>query len=253
MANFTSSNVWKLIKKGSRPMTEEEKKAYKEKNPKGQKRNIDDGFSAGGETYINEKRQEQKRKRSLNLDSYSRALAWGDLMELLVYDMIGLEYQIQSKETTKHASVPRWSGSCDLLVPGIKVGEIKCYQPKMFCDYADMLLQKDLDLFRTDFAEEYWQIVSNAAIHGVSHGEALAFLPYDSMAPMIAEFAVEYDGDDAWKYRYIYEEIYKGDLHKLPFQPDDSEYPALVTWEFEVPNEDILYLESRILEATKLL
>jgi len=234
-------------------MTDAEMKSYKEKEPKGRKKNIDDGFAAGGLTYIRQKRQERKRKRSLQLDPHSRSIAWGDLMELRVYELIGLEYEIQSKETTLHPKIPNWSGSTDLIVPGKKIGEIKCYQPEKFCDYADVLLAQDIEAFREDFSEEYWQIVSNACIHQVPVGEALLYIPDDSEAKEIAEFAYEWLGDDSWKYRYIYEEILANDLHKLPFQPRDSEYPCLVQWEFEIPKEDTKYLEGRILEANQLL
>ena len=256
VSNFTSSKISKLIPLGNRPMTEEELKAYKEREPKGRKKNIDAGFTAGGLTYIKQKRQEAKRKRSMSLDPYSKAIAWGHLCELRVYDMIGLEYKIESRTTTRHPRVPHWSGSNDLIVVDVKIGEIKCYYPENFCSYADVLIAKDLERFRDEFPDEYWQIVSNTCIHDVPNGEAILYQPYDSEASEICEL-IDRLGDefpeDAWKYRYIWEAIHGERIHELPFQPDDSEYPNLVTWEFEVPVEDKKFLEERIVEATVLL
>jgi len=234
-------------------MTEDELKAHKKENPSSRKKNIEDGFAEGGETYIRHKRQELKRGRSLSLDPGGRAISWGDLMEQRVYDLIGLEYHITSKETTLHPKIPHWSGSTDLIVPGEKIGEIKCYQPEKSCDYGDILLAQDIDRFRSDKPEEYWQIVSNAAIHQVPRGEAISYLPYDREAKEIAEMAEYYDGHDSHRFEYIWREILADDLHKLPFQPNDSGYPNLISWEFVIPKDDIKYLESRIKEATKLL
>jgi len=56
--NFSSSEIYKLIPMGSRPMDDIELAYYKEMNPKGKKKNIDAGFAKPGLTYIQEKRFE---------------------------------------------------------------------------------------------------------------------------------------------------------------------------------------------------
>lgn len=254
VGNFTSSQVHKLIKMGSRPMTKEEKDQHKKDHPGSQKRNIDAGFSAGGLTYIKQRKQERKRKRSQSMDGSSQATAWGDLCELRVYDMIGLEWTIESKTTSAHKRVKYWTGSRDLIVPKKKIGEIKGYYPERFCDFADVLLKKDVDLFRREFPEEYWQIVSSAAIEGVPNGEALLYQPYDSEAGEIAKLLENLPEDaNMWRFKTFFDTITVGDLYKLPFQPDDSGYPNLVTFEFKIPKEDLKFLESRIKEAEEEL
>lgn len=227
VGKFTSSEIHKLIKGG---------------------RGKDAVWSVAGLTYIRHKRQERKRKRSLSLDAYSRAIAWGHFMELRVFDLIGIEYQVTSKETAVHPDHDFWAGSCDLIVTGKKISEIKCYQPEKFCDYADCLIDKDIDRMRDDFSQEYWQIVSNAAINQVPKGEAILYQPYDSEAQEIKEMVYKYMEPDAWKYRYICDAI-----DSLPFQPNDSGYPNLVSFEFEVPKEDIEFLTNRIIEAEQKL
>jgi len=74
IGNFTSSNIYKLCTL----------------NKSG------DGFGKPGITYIQEKRIEQRMGRSIGVESYSRSMAWGHFMELVVFSKIGLEYKIES-------------------------------------------------------------------------------------------------------------------------------------------------------------
>lgn len=255
VARFTSSQIYKLVPLGKRDMTKAELEVYKKQNPGSRARTTTDMalFQEGGLTYIRHKRQEFKRKRSMSLDAFSRATAWGEFMEKVVYDLIGLEYKITSKSTKVHPKIKYWSGSQDLIVPKVKISEIKCYQPEKFCDYADCLLQRDIALFRDEFPEEYWQIVSNAIINRVPKGEALLYQPYDSEADMIYEKVVNYDGEDAQRFQFIANDIREGRMRSLPFQPNDSEYPNLISFEFEVPKDDRKFLTERVKNAVKLL
>lgn len=229
VGRFTSSEIHKLVKTG---------KAVK------------DDFSAAGYTYIEERFYERKRKRSLSQDAYSRATAWGNIIEKYVFELLNIDYSMTSSETTCHPDFGNfWSGSCDLIVPGVKISEIKAYEAKKFCQYAECLLSEDLDRFKNDFAQEYWQIVSNACIHGVSKGEAILYQPFDKEAKAISEFIECYDGEDVFQYRYIYDDIADNYLYKLPFQPNDSGYPNLVVFEFDIPEQDKILLTNRILLA----
>ncbi len=233
IGRFTSSEVHKLVKTG---------------------RSANDAFSVAGYTYIEERFYERKRKRSLSNDAYSRSTAWGDIMEKYVFELLNLEYSMSSSDTVKHRYFGDfWSGSVDLIVPGVKVAEIKAYEAKKFCKYAECLMNLDLDVFKKDFAQEYWQIVSNACIHEVSKGEAILYQPYDSEAKKIAEFIDCYDGEDVFQYRYIYDDISDGYLYRLPFQPDDSGYSNLIVKEFEIPEEDKVFLTNRVFLAEKYL
>lgn len=226
---FTSSNIFKLIPEGTFH-----------------------GFQKPAITYIKDKQIEIRMKRCLDVGGYSQTAAWGEFMEMVIFNLLGLEYKISSKETKLHPDklLSRyWSGSCDLEVPGIKIGEIKCYQPKNFALYSDALLKKDIEVLKKDFKQEYWQMVSNAAIHQVKRAEAIAYMPYESEMEDIRDLAASYEGADMWKYRFIYEKP----SSELAVLPNDGYYCNVNNFEFKVPQEDIDLLEIRVLEASQLL
>jgi hypothetical protein len=220
MANFTSSNIYRLM-----------------------------GTPAVVRTYVEEKRFEQKLKRSLDTGEGSQATAWGTFLEMRVHGLLGLEYQIESNETRIHPFIDRWSGSADLIVKGVKVSDIKCYGLKKFCQYAECLETKDLDLIKKEFPKEYWQLVSNATINEVPNAEAILYLPYYSELPEIREMAQDYDGADQWKYRFITEK----ENYELSSMPDNSDYKNLNIFEFDVPQKDIDDLTENVLKAIKQL
>lgn len=226
---FTSSNVYKLIKL----------------NAKGE-------FQSPGLTYIEEKAIERKMKSCLDGGAHTQSLAWGNFMELVVYSILGVQYQISSKDTTPHPIHEKyWSGSKDLFTVNPQTGkmesiaEIKCYQKKNFALYTDCILKKDIELFKEDFPKEYWQIVSNACIEGVDIGEAITYMPYVSEYEVIREMAENYDGADAWKYKFIRDLP----IEDLPFLPDGGYYKNINKFAFIVPDEDKKLLEDRILQA----
>lgn len=232
IGNFTSSNAHKLIKTG---------------------RAKADLFSDAGYTYIRQRRHERKLKSAISLETFSRSAYWGHAMESRVYNLLGPEYEILSKETKVHPKYHYWSGTVDLIVtaaPRPRVAEVKCFYPEKFCKYADVLLSKDVERLRTTkgLEPEYFQIVSNAAIHGLTRGEAILYMPYRKEAEEIANDIMDapIPSGDEYKYRWIYEEIQKENWPALPFQPDDSEYPNLVQFEFDIPKEDIFLLEERM-------
>jgi len=228
---FTSSMVYKLIKEG---------------------RGKNDDFSAPGLTYIEEKGIERKMQSCLDGGAHTQTLAWGNFMELMVYSILGVQYQISSKETTlhsKHGSF--WSGSKDLFTVNNETGEmesiaeIKCYQKKNFALYTDCILKKDIELFKEQFPKEYWQIVSNACLENVEIGEAITYMPYVSEYEEIRQMAEDYDGADQWKYKFIRDLP----VQDLPFIPDGGHYKNINKFAFIVPQEDKDFLESRILLA----
>ena len=226
VGNFTSSNIYKLCTS----------------NRKG------DSFGAPGLTYIKEKRIEKGLGRSLDTGAYSRSIAWGNFMEQRVFDLIGFEHKMRSDETVHHPNIEGWAGSPDTIVPKVKVSDIKCYEPKNFALYAECLEKQDPELFKKDFAKEYWQLVSNAIINEVPKAEAILYMPYKSELEEIQEMAANYDGLDMWKYRFIYE----SEWWELSVLPDDSYYKNLNSFEFEVPKDDIDFLTERVELAIKM-
>jgi len=227
IGSFTSSEIYKLIKTGT----------------KGKE------FSAPGLTYIQEKQIELRLQRSITTDSHSNAMAWGTFMEQYVFSLIGIEYKITSNVTDVHPTIKGWSGSKDLIQEGVKISDIKCYQPKNFALYADALASKDLERIKAEFPKEYWQLVSNAIINEVPKAEAILFMPYESELEEIKAMALAYEGADMWKYRFIYE----SDKSALPYIPDGGHYSNLNTFEFEVPQSDIDLLTERVELAIKYL
>ncbi len=216
--NFTSSNAYRLM-----------------------------GTDKVRDTYIKHIKWARKLGRSLNLDVSTRTLNWGIFMEHRVFDLLEFGYELQSQTTKKHETIPFWSGSPDLINLPKKIADIKCYEPLNFAEYADALLDKDLDVIKKVYAQEYWQLVSNACLFNVPNVEAILYMPYKSELNTIREMAENYDGDDQWKYKFIVDSPDSA----LPYLPDDSFYPNLVRFEFEVPEEDKKALTANIIAAGK--
>jgi hypothetical protein len=232
-AHFTSSMVYKLIKLDTKG-----------------------NFQAPGKTYVEEKQIEKRIGSCLDGGAHTQTLAWGNFMELMVYSVLGVQYQISSKETTLHPIFGDfWSGSKDLFTVNTKTGvvesiaEIKCYQKKNFALYTDCILKKDIEIFKADFPKEYWQIVSNAILENVEIGEAITYMPYVSEAEEIKKMADDYDGEDQWKYKFIV----NLPVEDLPFIPDGGYYKNINKFAFIIPEEDKELLTSRVLQAAQIL
>jgi len=228
IGHFTSSNIWKLLTLAK------------------------DGVSFGAPAlgYIEEKRMERRLGKSIEKGATSRDMSWGQFMEIVVFELLDLSYDLTSKATDLHPKYGDiWAGSKDLIVPGVKIADIKAFQYKKFCLYADCLMQKDINLFRTTFPEEYWQLVSNACINKVRRAEAILFMPYESQLPEIQKLAHLYDGE-GWQY---YKFIADADPKDLPSLKDNGYYSNITSFEFEVPADDVVLLTKKVIEAGKLL
>lgn len=247
---FTSSENFRLCGIGSREMTSDELSRHKKINPKSKARTIyhKDTPDSSFYTYVEEKKRENKLRRSLDTGASSKDTAWGTFLEQRVFDLIGFHYNMKSDETKAHPTINGWAGSSDLIVLNKKVSDIKCYGLNKFTQYADCLVKKDINLLRTDFKKEYWQLVSNAVINEVPNAEAILYAPYLSELPEIIEMVENYDGMDQYKYRFIAESTW----HELNVIPDDSGYKNLNIFEFEVPKDDIDFLTERVIKAIEL-
>ena len=234
---FTSSQIWKLIKSG--------RGEY--------------GFGSPALTYIQEKQIEVRMQSGIQPQTYSKPAIWGNFMEPIVHKKLlerDLGYKISSKATELHPDLELskfWSGSCDFeYFKGnelIAISETKSYQKKNFALYTDCLMLQDVELFKKNFHQEFWQIVSNAIIHGVDFGEAISFMPYESDYEMINDLAYNYEGPDMHLFRFIYEE----NMNYLPFIKDGGFYKDLNIFRFEIPEADKDFLTERIEKAIILL
>ena len=79
---------------------------------------------------------ERRLGRSLDKENNAHELSWGKLMEDRVFDLLGVEYELVSKDTIKHPKYSFWVGSPDAnkFDEGRTVIDIKCpITLKSFC------------------------------------------------------------------------------------------------------------------------
>lgn len=253
----TSSNMNKLVGIGTRKMTAKELADFKAENPKSKATTIkclktpDEKFY----TYANKKYGEICLGRSFDLGKGSKSTAWGDLMEMYLFEehqqfKTELAYSLKSKTTYIHQVYKYWAGSPDIIVHNDikRVAEVKCYEPENFVKYANALMANDVQILRDRFPDEYWQIVSNACImesimNEEVHGEALLFMPFEKDIETIREWIETTDlPSELHRFRYIAE----GSMYELPYVPEGSIYKDLISFKFDIPKEDKLFLEMRV-------
>jgi len=211
-------------------------------------------YSRACETYLKERIREQKFKGSLSVDVNTRPIAWGHFMELYVNEYkLGFDYQHIGDKTFEHPTIKGWVGTPDFLSDN-KVAELKSYQPNKFTEYADAIQSKDLELLKSEFKVEYWQIVSNACVLNLDYGEAIAFMPKEEEIMQLAKMVEEYDGDNLWSYKYIFDEIIANPENpNIPYIPKGSEYEDLNIFTFEIPKEDKEALTNRVIECLEMI
>lgn len=205
-------------------------------------------------TYIERKKYERLLGRSLTTQVTTKDMTWGKFLEHIVLQNLGFEYELVSKTTYRHSDIPNWTGSPDLIVKGVKISEIKCYQPKNFASYLLALMSGDTEVIKAKHPKEYWQIVSNSIIHGVGKGEAILYMPYKKELDSIRELASDpefaiLNGFRHYDLRWIAE----ASNSELAYLPDNSKVNNLNIVEFDIPTKDILFLTKRVIEANKLL
>ena len=223
LGQFTSSEVHKLIKKGT-----------------GNK-----PFSAAGETYIQAKRYEKKIGRSLNTETNAKPISWGNYFEKYCFDNIGLEWQLVSKTRWTHPTLP-WSGMPDVISKD-GIGDIKSpYTLLSFCQQLECF--GDIEKYRQEVPEYYWQLVSNAILCDKNIATAILFMPKLSDITIAKEDIVaNYDS-----YKNISWFLY-AEQNEIPYLPDECTIPNVNEWTFEVPEEDKLLLIDRIKLASELI
>lgn len=232
IGNFTSSEIVALTKK--------DKKGT--------------GFGAPAITYIEECKMERRLGRSLTTELDARATSWGSLVENRVFDLLGLEYRLCSKETLLHPDIPCWAGSPD----GDKkntVPDFKCpLTLKSFCQLVDPVYEglEGMDAMKCireghkDGEKFYWQIVSNACIKKYDYGELIVYMPYLAELLEIKEMARH---DHSGKYKWID----YADINELPYLLPGGYYKNLNVIRFEIPKEDKEHLTECVKKAGKLL
>lgn len=224
---FTSSKIFNLMKEGPKPGS----------------------FGKPFHTYIQEKKFEQKLKRSISTDVSTRPMLWGKFLESRVHNMLGMAYRHVFDETLQHPKYDFWSGSPDFINDTDDVVcDSKCPQPKAFCELVENC-SKGIDAFKDNHEDYYWQLVSNALITGKNFIELIVYMPYESELEEIRAEVENADLEEPWKYRFITESL----KCELAYLPDDSEYKNLNIFRFPLDKLDANLLTQRVLEASLIL
>lgn len=236
--NFTSSEIVALISRG---------------------KSKTEFFGKPAHTYIRQCNLERRLGRSLETDASARSLTWGTLLEKFTFEQLGLEYTLTSNITLVHPDFPCWVGSPDGMkeVTPRAVTDIKCpYTLQSFCDLVEPIYKglegnEAINWVREnhkDGEKYYWQIVSNAILSGVSRGELIVFMPYQSQLSAIREAASnvnENQNNYAW--------IGFADDNNLPHLIEGGYYKNLNRITFDIPQEDVELLTASVKIASGLL
>lgn len=206
-------------------------------------------------TYVKQTNQERKAKRSLDLNRGKRDTVWGSFVESYLMheapELIGFEYTFTPSLTVAHPKYPdMWCGSRDMFNNKRKaVVDLKCpFTLTSFCNFADCETIGDVRNYTDKGEDYYWQLVSNACIAGVDKAELIVFIPTPEILQNIQLYAVH--GDHHFNNVYF---IGNAIDEELPYLPSDAEYKNILRFEFDIPETDLLFLENRVIEASKLL
>jgi hypothetical protein len=210
-------------------------------------------------TYIEECNMERRLGRSLTDESNARPLTWGKLVEVRVFELLGLEYVLSSTETDMHPTIDCWAGSKD----GIKqmpktIIDIKSpITLKSFCQLVDPIYDgfSGLDAMECirnnhkDGEKYYWQLVSNSIINNSEFAELIVYMPYESELEEIKRMAANVHPDQLSKHYWIA----MAQDGELPFIKDGGFYKNLNVINFQVPLSDKAILTQKVLKAKELL
>jgi hypothetical protein len=267
VGNITSSEIVALTGMGSRKMTEEELEEYKRNCPKGRKTTIEHWPNDTAINYISECNMERRLLRSISDEVSARALCWGNLVEMVAFDRLGMEYIHSSQETIVHSALDFWVGSPDGFKEdeGRTVIDIKCPMTlKSFCTFADCIELVEVDGVwiqdglksisnvrdnHNDGDKYYWQLVSNSIIGNCKYAELIIYMPYKSELQEIRELAGQAPEDVLYKFFWIA----NANDEELPHLIEGGYYKNLYTIRFEVPEADKDFLIKRVMEAGRKL
>jgi len=201
-------------------------------------------------SYVQKKAREKKIFRSLDNDTTSRELSWGNLNEKRCFKLLGFEYSLSSQETLEHPTIENYAGSPDGMYNspnGNAVYDIKC--PFSLNSYFNFI-ENDIEGIRenhSDGEKYYWQLVSNAIITGVDKAQLIIYVPYQRELVDI-RLEAKYDANADHLSWLSYAED-----SSLPYIPERSLCRNLHICEFDVPQSDKDALEARLLMANELI
>ena len=210
--------------------------------------------------YIAEKNMERRLGRSLEKESNAKPLTWGQLLEQVIFQELGIEYQLVSKDTIVHPQIEYWAGSPDAnkFDDGRTVCDIKApITLKSFCQLVDPLYSglegmEAMNVIRKEHEQGdkyYWQLVSNSILTDSKWAELIVYVPYLSQLKSVRQFATEFDLDNEYRYYWVT----NAQDDELPYLNDGGFYKNLNIIRFEVPESDKKLLEEKVIECGALL
>lgn len=220
--NFSSSSIWKL--------TTSDKSG--------------NDFGKPALTYIQEKIYEKELERSLESEINSKYLNWGNLCEKVAFDNLALEYKLISKERYAHKSIENWNGMPDNLRAensDLIVGDIKC--PFTLKRFIEQIKSHEKGIFKSEFPEYYWQLVSNAILTDATKIESIVFVPYESQ---LSDIRLLDELSEKPFLRYY-------ENSELPYLKDNGKFKNINSFVYDLDMNDVDFLTERVIKANKLI
>jgi hypothetical protein len=246
--NFSSSAIHKLASKGRGNLTLE---------------NVGSAFH----TYVKEKKREKKLTRSITNTVNTRPLIWGKVFELYIFaKKLDTSFEdMNGVGRLTHSEYDQWTGIPDTFRRNdLVVGDIKSPSSlTKFCDLVEHTTE-GLESFKSNHADYYWQLVSNAILTGVDKAELLFYIPCLNELKDIKDFVVNIQEEDLpldlelFQIEWISHEItayleFSKKPNLIPYLPDECEYKNFNTFVFDVPQEDKDFLTERVKMAIEKL
>lgn len=228
--NFSSSAIWRLMSNGRA------------------KESVGKPFTE----YVKEKSYENRLGRQLENESYSKPTTWGNYAEQYAFDRMPFKYKLESQKRYFHKDLKYFCGAPDgISIDGV-VYDIKCpYTMKSFCDLIESF--ESPERFKKEYPNYHWQLVANSILTGMEKAQLVVFIPNEKDLEEMQKDAIEYDGPDQWKYRFIYESA----KSELPNITSEGYYKNVTIFSFDVTEEDKKLLIDRVklasLELEKLI
>lgn len=230
MFNFTSSQIHKLTSNGR----------------------AKDSIGTPFYTYVNEVYYATCIGRKITNESNAKPTNWGRLIELwFASRKMGLESNFDSKKRYYHLELP-WSGAPDYLT-GQTVGDIKSpWTPLSYCQMYDVMQKGNLEEFKKEIKEYYWQLVSNMILSNSKECELTINIPYEDELDDIREFAQgEYVNEMIGANNVQF--VHYMDNEQLPYIKRDAKFKDYITFKFTPPKEDVEFLKERVKLASLTL
>ncbi len=203
-------------------------------------------------TYLKELSYERRLKRRLNAETRSNPTSWGHLCEHLVFTkkgFLGTSYTYYSDSTIPHHSIKGWCGTPDGQTSDTVV-DVKCpFTMKSFVELFDICQANDIENFKSENPEYYWQLVSNSILTGKEYAELIVFCPKYETLPSIINLAENMEVDQN-KYYWLQ----FAQFNELPYLPEGTtEFTEITKFRFKVPDADKQNLTEKIENALKLI